>query len=154
MVGPDMPIERLIELSEGAAPATPLEEELAPALRDAAAVLDALPQERCMSAIDVLARARARRRARRADPRARARYRPTPQRAFAYRGDQARLRGARPGDRLRPIDAAPGVVTRWHPLGRDSSDLRAVRRGPRRLPDRRARGREPAEHLAADDRDR
>lgn len=42
MVGPSMPIERLIELSAGAAPATPLEEEIAPALRDAATVLDAL----------------------------------------------------------------------------------------------------------------
>jgi hypothetical protein len=46
MVGPEMPIERLIELSEGATPATPLEEELAPALRDAAAVLDALAARR------------------------------------------------------------------------------------------------------------
>lgn len=46
MVGPDMPIERLIELAEGATPTTPLEEELAPALRDAAVVLDALQARR------------------------------------------------------------------------------------------------------------
>jgi hypothetical protein len=46
MVGPDMPIQRLIELSEGAAPMTPLEAELAPALQDAATVLDALAARR------------------------------------------------------------------------------------------------------------
>jgi hypothetical protein len=46
MAGADVPIERLIELSEGGTPATALEEELAPALRDAAAVLDALAARR------------------------------------------------------------------------------------------------------------
>lgn len=46
MVGPDMPVERLIELAGGAAPVTPLEQELAPTLRDAASVLDALAAKR------------------------------------------------------------------------------------------------------------
>lgn len=46
MLGPDMATERLIALAEGATPANPLEEELAPALRDAAAVLDALQARR------------------------------------------------------------------------------------------------------------
>jgi hypothetical protein len=46
IAGPDMPIERLIDLSQGAEPTTSLERELAPTLRDAASVLDALAARR------------------------------------------------------------------------------------------------------------
>ena len=46
MVGGDMSIKRLVELSQGARPLTSLEQELAPALLDAATVLDALEARR------------------------------------------------------------------------------------------------------------
>ncbi|MGB7587374.1 MAG: hypothetical protein WBM00_01555 [Solirubrobacterales bacterium] len=42
MVGADMPLQRIIELSKGAAPTTQVEAELASALADAAGVLDTL----------------------------------------------------------------------------------------------------------------
>jgi hypothetical protein len=76
-----------------------------------------------VSALDVLARARARAGDRAVPIRERAQLSPDPPGAFAIAALRLVSEEHVQAIAYGPIDAPPGIVTRWHPLGRDSSDL-------------------------------
>lgn len=76
-----------------------------------------------MSAIDVLARARARAGNRAVPIRERATLAPDPPTTFAIAAIRLVSEEHVQAIAYGPTDQPPAIVTRWHPLGRDSSDL-------------------------------
>src|SRR4029077_14663342 len=76
-----------------------------------------------MSAIDVLARARARVGNRAVPIRERATFAPDPPTTFGIAAIRLVSEEHVQAIAYGSIDQTPAIVTRWHPLGRDSSDL-------------------------------